>query len=176
MNDRIQGQVTRVGPFARYYFLSWRNENGQILEAFGSRKSVIPDVIGRLNLRLGSSVSFVLAPDPRGKGKVAVEIQNENEDVAAIDATTWKEFGVIHTLDKAPSGQIYGVIRRGEEEGSDLIPFRASDIVSDGADTIQIGDVLEYGIGTHTGPGGAVQFHADQICTVSFDAPAIGRS
>jgi hypothetical protein len=170
VSDRLQGQIVRVGPFARYFFIQWANDNGQISDIFGSRKDVIADVIGRVNLELGASVSFALAPDLRGKGKVAVDIKNEDPALVSIDVETYREFGIIHDLQQS-RGQVFGVIRRGDEEGADLLPFRASDIISDGADDIRIGDVLEFGIATHTGATGEVSYHASAICTTT-DEPA----
>jgi hypothetical protein len=163
---RFQGYVSRIGPYARYVFIGYADESGMVLEAWASRKSVIPDVIGRINLPLGALVSFALAPDPRGRGKIAVEIKDESEALSLIDPTTHREFGTIHDLQRTDtSGRVYGLIKRGEEDGADLIQFRASAIVSDGADTTQIGDVLEYGIATHTNQDGGISYNAIDIHT-----------
>ncbi len=169
--SRIRGRVAIVGRFSRFFFLDCVGEKSQIFTLFCSRSDVIADQIGRVNLNVGDSVSLEVVPDPRGKNKfVASKVRNENPEVLAIDPAAHREFGTIHVLNKHHRGSVFGTIRRGEE-GADLIPFRASDIVSEGADDIQVGDFLEFGIATHEGREGQIKYHATDIHTCEQDAP-----
>ena len=169
--SNLKGMVTQVG--AGFYFIQHANEKGQIECFFVNKRSIHYDILGSRRLPLGCEVSFAIgAGNQRGLHREAIHVRNEDPGLEQIDPVTYREFGTVESIDperRWRSGVAYvsGLIRRNGYIGSDdeMIGFRGYDVVSEGADTIRVGDWLEYGITPHTNRNGDTTYSASDICT-----------
>lgn len=137
--ERFNGVVSSEGP-QKYGFI--KVEDGR--DIFYADRNVIPDILGRRKMPIGTPVSFEIEDRRSDKHESAKNVRNEDPALAQItDPDNYREVGKVRRWDGAE-----GTVKSGriERPNGDSILFGGDAVVSGGIETIRLGTRVEYGI------------------------------
>jgi cold shock CspA family protein len=136
---RFKGVVSSAGP-RKYGFI--QSEDGR--DIFYSHQNVVPDLIGRRGMPIGTPVSFEIDLNRIDKHEHATNVRNEDPALAQIvDPENYREIGKVRRWEGAE-----GTVKRGriERPNGDSILFGGDAVVSERLEDIRLGTRLEYGL------------------------------